>query len=648
MVQIKKTIEKVSKCELNNEKSFRVQRFVSDIKRERLLMELMQIWGSASVIAIEGISGIGKTHFISNFIVSNEDIFPYDSVIWHDTLPKETLDEFFLRIDQKVSLNLDNKSSPAKCGEFIDYLVDTKKILVIDDYHQVDLSLYSDLIDHALKYNGTQLVLISNTYIDYSTEPDKIKHFNVTGLGFDETKLLLEAGGVVNIDSEIIDNLIIKTDGLPLAIPTFCTLLTQFGRNPADLLRGSMVTAIRLKKWFKDVTTLIDDTEFDLLKMLSICEGPFNINIVRMFCKDILNIDESTFEILQRAFLIQKHSPYRWSVHNLISDFCKSCMSESEITNIHLHLAKYYEGRVRYKRKKVLTDIDFDWMVKACKEFQKANRYCESERILNEIKISAKSKGNYELYSQLSMNELKANSLRDTWIDYDNAHCCMIVGKLKQAYNVMNKFKNYFDKVEDLNKKFSFIRLYAEILYQMRETKAAFELISANTDEESLKLVKPIIFRQFIQFKVVLLTELDIFDRAFELCELLINESSCNKFSRAVAITTKAIILNKQGLYQESVVLLNEAVTVFRKCQDKRGESWALRHLSLSEISLGRINESLANIKKSIKISSENSECSVDYQEFLKQIKNSSLRPKPSKLINSEIQRINKTLVKYV
>src|SRR6185369_3992022 len=101
------------------------------------------------------------------------------------------------------------------------------------------------------------LLLISRTYVDLLRNLPKIGHVEIRGFEIEEMRSFLRARGSMALNQAILNSLIIKTDGLPLAASLFATLVNDFNRHPHDLLRDSMLNTERLRKWFQEVCSQI-------------------------------------------------------------------------------------------------------------------------------------------------------------------------------------------------------------------------------------------------------------------------------------------------------------------------------------------------------------------------------------------------------
>jgi hypothetical protein len=485
--------------------------FTDQVVRSNLLSDLHELVTSNPVVSVEGLPGCGKTYLVASYLSPDSAYTKPSSVLWYDTREKESLNDFLTSIETEIKLaSLANES---KCKELLYNLSKNNTLLVIDNYHQVDQSSYSTLISIASRYGApAHLVLISRTYIDLIRSSPRIGHLRITGFTPEEMKHFLVGRKLKGIGNATIRDLINKTDGLPLAASFFATLVLDFGRSPSELLSGTMLNDERFRMWFDVVLSLIGKKESRLLHILSMCDGPFNIGIVRRLYKDegITEIDE-TFEGLQRKYLIQVYSPYRWNVHQLIVMFCTSNLSVEDKRSISLALANYYLAGFQIREGRVLSEEEFFWKIRACKQFQEAGAFNYSERILHDISKTINFRGHYELFIQLSSKEMKQNNRRDKWIDYHHAHFCMITGRLKQSLDVIEPLL-YDKEVRGNNKRLAFARLYSEVIAAMGNAEVALQNLSGVLDTINIASIKPIVVSQAKSTKAWLLIRLKRYD----------------------------------------------------------------------------------------------------------------------------------------
>ncbi|HEY0322331.1 MAG TPA: TIR domain-containing protein [Pyrinomonadaceae bacterium] len=624
---------------------FDIPVFPDQVPRPSLLSRIESLVASNPVVSVEGLPGSGKTYLLASFLKEKNPQVMYDSILWYDTYEKETLNDLLALIETQISLI--GLAIVSKCKELIHVLRERNALLIIDDFHQVEQTSYSTLINIASgSGDKARIILISRTYVDLVRRSPRIGHLEVTGFAFEEMSRFLASRGLKDINRLTINDLIAKTDGLPLAASLFSTLVLDFGRHPDDLLGGNIVNTVRLRNWFNEVLSLIGEKEARLLHVLSVCDGPFNIGVIRKLCSyEKIDLAEQIFENLQRTYLIQKYSPYRWNVHQLIAMFCLSALDAKDKRRINLTLAYHYLAGFSMRALRILDKEEFFWKIRACKQFQLAKKFKKSEEILHDVSKTINFRGHYELFIQLSANELQDNHDRDTWIDYHHAHFCLITGKLKQSLRVIEPLL-YNTTEQNANKRLSFARLYAEILGAMGKPQLALQKLRGVMGAIDFAFANAIVLSQARTTEVWLLTKLEKYYDATELCESLLGESvqRDDKLGGAIALTHGGIICRLSGATQLGFEKLRTAVTLFKEGGNRRGLAWGLLNLSLCQFDVGDKSEAAYNLKECLRIYSDIGECSIDYLQSLRRVKSKPLNPKVTQMINSEIRRVTSAL----
>lgn len=644
--ETRKTREITNRAKIEKQDTglFNMPAVIGQVNRSSLLSRLHDLAGSIPVASVEGLPGSGKTFLVASYLRTNDGLSRYSSILWYDTHVDDTLTDFLACAETHIKLT--SVATIHKCKELLHSLSQQNGLLVIDDFHQVDQVSYSTLINVASQYgNQTRLILISRNYVDLVRNSPSIGHLEVTGFSRPEMKLFLSGRGLNNLRSETIIDLIRKTDGLPLAATLFATLVA-FGRNATELLSGTMVNTVRFRTWFDEVLSLIGREESKLLHCVSVCDGPFNKALVQKLCENegISDADQA-FENLQKSYLVQKYSPYRWNVHNLIAMFCLSHLNTQEKRAIHLILGHHYLAGLKIRQPRILDEEEFFWNIRACRQFQEAREFDESEKILHAISKTVNFRGHYELFIQRSSIELRENAKRDSWIDYHHAHFCLITGKLGQGLQVVEPLL-YNESERDVNKRLAFARLYAEIMSSMGKPGLALQCLNGVMNSAGVSAAKPTVLAQARGTEVWLLTRQKKYSEAKIRCEVLLAESAQHddKLGAAIALTHKGIIYRLSGSVRPAHDQLSSAAVLFRECEVKRGLAWSLSQLAITQFGLNDPDRAINSLREALRIYSDIGECSVEYLETLREVKGFFTTEKITKLINAEIVRITTVL----
>ena len=612
------------------------------VVRTALLSQLSDLCDSNPIVSVEGLSGNGKTYLLASFKENNSK---YADIRWHYTHENDTLNDLLTRIENEISLN--SLATVSKCKELLHILRERNLLLVIDDFHQVDQASYAILINLAANSNEkARLVLISQTYVDQIHSTRRIARLKVTGFGREEMRRFLASRGLNDITPEIIRDLVAKTDGLPLAASLFATLVLDFGRRASHLLSGNIVNAERFHNWFKTVLSSVGQAESGLLHALSICDGPFNIRVVRTLCEQAeRDSAEQLFERLQRTYLVQTYSSYRWSVHQLIAMFCVSRMSPREKRALHLKLGRHYLDGFPIREPRILDEEEFFWKIRACKQFQLAGHFRESEKILHDVAKTINFRGHYELFIQLSANEIEEHPSRNGWIDYHHAHFCLITGKLRQSLQVVEPLLYHSDE-RPVNERLSFARLYADVLGAMGQVQPALQMLRGMLKVIDVAAARPVVRSQAKATEISLITKLGNYGEAKVLSEELLADSvrRDDRIGAAIALTHSGILARLTGSVDQALEQLQNAASLFRDGENKRGLAWSLLNLAICQLDINDQRRAIFSLKECFRIYPSIGECSVDYQESLNALKPRLAGTSVAPAVNAEIRRVNAAL----
>lgn len=624
---------------------FDIPEFTEKVIRKKLISQLIDLVQRASVVAVEGLSGSGKSYLVSSLLETNIDELGYKSILWYDPQTNDTLDNFINQTEAIISLT--GLSSLSKCKELLSLFRREKILLVIDNFEQVDQPSYSTLLDLAGR-QGTpaSVILISREYSELSRSLAGIRHFGVGG--FDSSELLeyLATRGIEDIDEKTISKILDETDGLPLAASLFATLVIDFGSSIDELLGGKIIKANRLHQWFNEILSRMEEDEVKLLQFLSHCDVPFNRGIINLAGRQysINNID-FCFENIQRKYLVQRYTPYRWNVHRLISNFCQNNIELDEKRKINLAFAYYYEKGITINKRELIDFDKLNWLILSCKYYQRANKFSKSEYLLRDISKTIKSRGLYQVIIQLGLAEIMGNPKRDSWIDYDYAHCCYITGRIREAIDTINRLV-YTDVSDEWGKRVAIVRLYAEILGSAGQEQIALEKLKEVLEDINASTTHSTILNHAKGVEAWLLTKLKMYPDAEKLCQELLAESVKQDDHRggAVALTRLGIINNLTGKQKLAKSQFEEASRLFRESVDLRGLAWSLLNLAETELSLGLSTSSYEHLQESLRISADIGQSSKDYLLQLETIYKRVNDQNILNIIELELQRVKFSL----
>jgi tetratricopeptide (TPR) repeat protein len=594
---------------------FDAPQFGNQVDRRTLFAQLADRIQAYPVVSVEGLPGSGKTYLVSTFL-REKAAGGGGGTLWYDPQKNETLDGLLAHLEARMPLL--GFSAIAKAKDLLHQLGQQGLCLVIDDFHLVDASFLS-LIGFAVRSPGpARIILISRTFVDLLREFPQIGHLEVRGFDLEELRAYLTRRGLVGLSAGLLAELRQKIDGLPLAASLFATLVREFGYQPTELLQNSTQSLDRLRGWFDEVLARTNEEDAHLLRWLSVCDGPFDLPLVRALATEAgLSQPERSFEQLQRSYLVQKHTELRWSIHNLISIFCLLDLPHDERQRIHLTLARHYLKGLSLKHAHVLSEEEFLLKVKACRELQQAGEHRNAQRLIQNISKTAKSRGRYEAFRQLSSAEVSADVAPSGWLVYDHAHCCLILGKIEESYQVLEHLL-YASSV-NLSLKVAGTRLYAETLAAMGRQEQALTALSEVLEAVEGQPVRLNILAQARATEAKLLIDLQRFKDASSLTRKLLAESERRQdpLGIAVSLTHLGIISYHSSSLDEASQDLARAVALFRDAQDRRGTAWSLLWLSLCKAKRGEVEEAVQDLEESLATKLDIGECLPEYLDEL-------------------------------
>ena len=423
-----------------------------------------------------------------------------------------------------------------------------------------------------------RLVLLSQAYVALPTTSPDLFHLSVPGFSLEEARRFLDGRGLTSLSDEVLSDLLNKTGGLPFAISLFAVLVGHpFGYDPSELLSGTMASATRIQSWFNRVVALIDADARQLLPYLSLSDSPFNIGVVRMLAlhSGATNAD-AAFEQLQFHYLVGNHSLYRWKVHDLVAYLSRSSLDASAQDRGHSALGRYFLRGLPQKPNLILSEEQFVWKVRAFRHLRRSKVDLELARaVLQELASTAKARGHYAMFVELSAEVVRSQPDRDRWIDYHHAHCALILGYSAYCLRLMEPLLYDADVIRNGTQRLAFTRLYAEALGSIGEEQAAIAALKPTLESTRSGGVSSVAHAQARSVLVWLLTRVGDYADALSQCDELLAEAQRIGLERggAVALTRKGAILLGRALPKEAAGLFTTAAELFRRVEDRRGGS---------------------------------------------------------------------------
>jgi hypothetical protein len=618
---------------------FDVPTLADVVPRDTAMDQLRKLCETNPVVAVEGLPGSGKTFLVADSLRLAENAA---STLWYDAAAGSTLDDAMSWLASEVELS--GMSDLSKAKELVHHLVVADRRLVIDDFHLARPGSFAPLLEAAGRTNRpVRVIVISRAYVDMPASIARAPRHTVSGLNSEEIAAMLALRGLDDAPQRWVRGLETKVAGLPLAVTLFASAVSEFGRDGDELLAGTMMGDDRLKALFNEVLAGLPDEGRRLLRFLSVASGPFDRAVVRMAANRLeLQDREHAFESLQRAHLVESYTTSRWTVHQLIAAFSHAALSDPEIERFHSSFGNHYLRLGSEWPNQPLDDEVFAFRVTACRHLQSAGRHRDSQKLLSRLARTAKAHGHYDSFAGLCEVELD-DPLRDPWMDYHYAHCCVILGDIAAAINVLGAHP--VEVVENSNLRLSQTRLHAEALLGVGQDKHALELLTQA--QSSLEHeVSAGVWAQAKGAEARIRLRLSQPAKVAAIATELLGQAQRNRdgLGAAIGFTHMGLARLAQQKPQEAMGSLEEAVERFRVEDHRRGLSWALAGLAQARIAVDGPVEAILPIRESLRIRADMAECSPEYLEFLQRLRSDFPFRETPALVLEETERVGRRL----
>ena len=440
------------------------------------------------------------------------------------------------------------------------------------------------------------------------------------------------------------------TDGLPFAVSLFCTLVTAYGDNPLELLSRKLHADDAITEWFQRISMQVDESCMRLLRLLSLVGAPFNFGVVRLIA-DVGGIGdpENAVRELQRAFLLQRYSPYRLSTHDLVGMRCRETVAADVRDRVYLALSRHFlRGYPKRSPSDLLEADEFRWKARALDQMLRAEVVPENAlRLFSDLVSTAKATGKYAFVINVGDAVKKALPNRDGWIDYHIAHSCLINGLPARASQMMDEVLRSEALTVDATLELACRRLLAEALAAQGKVSEAHRRLSAALADPLLVDASKTTRAQAVAQLAVMDLDLGRFVEAKRAGESLLADSakSGDRRGAAVALSLLGGAEAKQEQVSTAMGHFKQAAQLFTQCQDKRGFVWASVQLADCHVRLQDDEAAAPCLLDAVHTAADIGECSADYLALLERIDLTTACPSIRSSIEYERSRISDALM---
>lgn len=591
---------------------FAIPELLDSIPRLRVNQRLGQLIESSSVVVVEGLSGVGKTHVVANLV---KDRYSASTCLWYDMPSAGTLDELLSSLPPEwLSATL---SLESRCKQLVSQLRMDGTVLVIDNVERGDPGTLRPLLEVAGRAGApATVILISPAFQDLPG----VRHFFVRGLArVDTEKLLLRRD--IHLSEYLLDQLMEKTEGLGLAVDLFATLITVLGHDPAELLTNVLMDQQIVEDWFQRIVSALSSGQNDLLTLLSLAETGFSDEVVKAGLNLVPKSDRpSAFEALRRLYLVQRHRGTQWRVHQFVAMQLERRLSEGRRRKLCAALARVHLAHVPRAAGGKWSRASFARALRACRDLQRAGRFIDSAALLQRMAAAAKKYGHYESFAALADDQLKLNPVAaDPWLVYHLAHCLLIIGEAGRAAVLV---KDALHSDLDENTSLALVRLLAEALIETGANAEAEARLAAALDRSGRSAKRTTVSHARSTLARLLTLNGKLVD-AMTLAERNLVESHKvdDPLAGAIALTHIGRLHRMLGDLGGAERNLVRALELFRDTRNERGVGWT--NEELSRLKLQQRNRAAAGrcVAEALRIRSAAGENTVEYREYLQDMR---------------------------
>ena len=279
------------------------------------------------LIAITGISGIGKTSLAVQIVQQIKNQFDY--IIWRTINVSHTLDEFQQELIQLFSQSekLDSPTTKPKPLSLIKYLQKHRCLIILDDVHNLFSSgelagkYKPEYEEYRLFFKQIEKLSHQSCFLligweqpreisQIESQNNSIRTLQINGLDIVAAQEILRDYGLAEIDYSI---LIHRYQGNPLWLKSVATLIQELGVNVTDLLQNDIILLPEdVKDILRQQCDRLSDTEKQILSILARETQP--LKLAKLIDKQPnLNLElVNVLQSLQRRCLVEKIEDSFW------------------------------------------------------------------------------------------------------------------------------------------------------------------------------------------------------------------------------------------------------------------------------------------------------------------------------------------------
>jgi predicted kinase/tetratricopeptide (TPR) repeat protein len=653
---LKTAQSKSPESEFAEVRALRAPAYSGYIERAELAAEIHAAVESEPIVAIEGLPCSGKSSATALYLRGPKAAALFKSTLWYEAQRGGTLQDVLALVESEFKrLRLTGKPPAMQCRQLMAFLSDERAVLVVDDFHLTERSTFEALLRAGVR-EGTpaRVIVISGETIRSEEAPAGIGHVRCSGFDPVDVAHYLSGQAVSPLGDELTRVLLQKTEGLPIAISMFCTLVKSRQFAASALLHGPEEIYERLACWFKRVVEMTHVDDYRLLQGLSVVEEPFGLALAEAVSvsRGIAGA-EPALKRLERSFLVQRQNVDSWRIHQFVADFAASALEPKERSVVHEAIASHHRQGIELAPSSEFTDDEFFALERSARHYQRAGNTSDAAAVLRAMSKTAKDRGFYDKLKRLCLRQLELEGPEQvTWCTYDYTHCCLITGEVAQAWRVLDALVARLPTI-DANLRIQLARLYAEVSSAQGRHEDGLHVLSSIVATVDVAQLHETVRFQLRSCEIQLLMRLKRYDAAENLCHLYLEEARAKSNTRNIAIglTNLGSLKCRHQRYESARENLTEAVEMFRQIKgargeprDRRGLSWALFCLSPCLLECGEHDAAQTTLLEAIRIRGEIDEASVETRDVLESLIARPYEQDVRTQIAAEIARLNERL----
>ncbi len=536
---------------------------------------------SSALVAVNGISGSGKTNLVAATASNLKDDGLYNQVLWHDAEEEQSLDSFFSNLSQVV--NFQGETSESRTKELVGYLATSKTLLVIDDFHKLDRRSFQPLIKAlGSQSSPAKLVLTSWKFLDEVATASNGEILRIDGFSEVEVAALVKQNDL-QLTTTQIRELTRRTNAHPMAVSLFCALVKNFGHSVQDLLAGQMMGADLLGAWFDEIKDQVKPHDFRLLQILAFTEIAFDRKLIERLSREVLgDYDAQAFMRLCNAFMVYPSGEKTWRVHNLVANMCQRTTEPEIFESTNSCLGRYFDELAGESASGRFSVNQIANKVRSIRFLLRdSSNHDQAGKSIDGIAQELKRRAHYELLTELTKPFVDNEVLKPSWLLYHFAHAKLILGQVdSEMMDVIESIVFASSKVLP-SLRLSSTRVYCEALRQNGDLERCVSTLESVLDSSRTNGASKVSIQQARSALISALFEQRKTEEAEK--QLNIYEASLKKprpIAKGILAMHRGQLSSLKQDWSDAKACFESALDCFLKARDQRAQAWARLHLS--------------------------------------------------------------------